>query len=646
MKQIAAQNRAVSAMFDEFSKGVTPLLARYKKPPIVTDVWLMNKEIESAINSELRTLQRRMSEFMKSEAAAAWNLSADKSDAMVNGYIKDLAVSDIAKEGLFNRNLEALKEFQSRTVNGLGLSDRVWKVCEQSKEQLELYMQSGLATGRSAANIAGDVKKYLKNPDARFRRVRDESGKLVLSKPMKDYHPGQGVYRSAYKNALRMTRTETNAAYRSADMERWKKIDFVKGYEVKLSNNHPAVDICDYLKGEYPKTFFFDGWHPNCYCYCVPVLPSQDDFVTYLNNDKLPGSPIKGIPPSAVKYIKDRSASFAGMKNKPFWLKNNFVSRNGVYYPKAGVDKPPVVTGVIKENPLPLPVVSKPVEFVPAKSIKEAEQWALNNLNVKYADFKGLDLEVANDINKSVFNIKAVMPEVKTYGVGNAQRANKALKAEIIEALKKSDWYKQIVKNFSQQAADRQAVMFANNQVSKVGGNTLAWSSNIETVRIPGGTYMDASKYKGVFVNEKYGKSAASINKIVADNERVGWYTKGAKDFGYIMSHELGHEIDKTIGFRSSEVFKAIYNREHAKGIQSVITNISKYGATAGGRSSHMPFEFIAESWAEFITSPTPRAIAKEIGEAMLKGYHDYYLIGTGYKFTEWRAEILKILSK
>jgi len=391
MKQIAAQNRAVSAMFDEFSKGVTPLLARYKKPPIVTDVWLMNKEIESAINSELRTLQRRMSEFMKSEAAAAWNLSADKSDAMVNGYIKDLAVSDIAKEGLFNRNLEALKEFQSRTVNGLGLSDRVWKVCEQSKEQLELYMQSGLATGRSAANIAGDVKRYLKNPDARFRRVRDESGKLVLSKPMKDYHPGQGVYRSAYKNALRMTRTETNAAYRSADMERWKKIDFVKGYEVKLSNNHPAVDICDYLKGEYPKTFFFDGWHPNCYCYCVPVLPSQDDFVTYLNNDKLPGSPIKGIPPSAVKYIKDRSASFAGMKNKPFWLKNNFVSRNGVYYPKAGVDKPPKISGVIRENPVTIKGV-KSSEFLKVGNIEDAKTIIKNIIE-----------------NKSVLKVKSVM---------------------------------------------------------------------------------------------------------------------------------------------------------------------------------------------------------------------------------------------
>jgi hypothetical protein len=387
MKQITAQNRAVSALFDQFSKAVTPLLAKYKKPPIATDVWQLNKDIESAINSELRKLQTGLKDFMNSESMKAWNLSNDKSDAIVNNYIEGLAISDIAKDGLFTRNLEALKAFQQRAINGLGLSDRVWKICEQSKDQLELYMQSGLATGRSAANIAGDVKKYLNNPDARFRRVRDENGKLIMSKPMANYHPGQGVYRSAYKNALRMTQTETNMAYRSADMERWKKIDFVKGYEVKLSNNHPALDICDYLKGEYPKTFFFDGWHPNCYCYCVPILPSQDDFVNYLNTDKLPGSPIKGIPPSAVKYMKDKSGVFNRMKNKPTWLKNNFVSRNGVYYPKAGVDKPPKITGVISESQPIMTPVSNAFSQIP-NGISTEIKTALDAINSVHSDGK------------------------------------------------------------------------------------------------------------------------------------------------------------------------------------------------------------------------------------------------------------------
>lgn len=55
-----------------------------------------------------------------------------------------------------------------------------------------------------------DLRNYLQHPDVLFRRVRDQHGILRLSQAAKDYHPGQGVYRSSYKNARRLTATETN----------------------------------------------------------------------------------------------------------------------------------------------------------------------------------------------------------------------------------------------------------------------------------------------------------------------------------------------------------------------------------------------------------------------------------------------------
>ena len=71
---------------------------------------------------------------------------------------------------------------------------------------------------------------------------------------MKDYHPGQGVYRSAYKNALRTSATTTNTAYRSADYERWSKQDFILGIEIHRSaNNRGPCKICDAMVGKYPK---------------------------------------------------------------------------------------------------------------------------------------------------------------------------------------------------------------------------------------------------------------------------------------------------------------------------------------------------------------------------------------------------------
>lgn len=130
-------------------------------------------------------------------------------------------------------------------ANGFKLSDRVWNITQQTKSQLEFYLDSGVVAGRNANGTVAIYGKFCKIPKKRFRRIRNEKGELVLSQPMKNYHPGQGVYRSAYKNALRTSATTTNIAYRSADYERWSKQDFILGIEVHRSaNNRGPCKIC------------------------------------------------------------------------------------------------------------------------------------------------------------------------------------------------------------------------------------------------------------------------------------------------------------------------------------------------------------------------------------------------------------------
>jgi hypothetical protein len=70
--------------------------------------------------------------------------------------------------------------------------------------------------------------------------VKGADGKLDLSKNAKAFHPGKGAYRSSYKNAMRLTRTETNASYRLADQDQWQRMDFVVSMRVHKSNNHPT----------------------------------------------------------------------------------------------------------------------------------------------------------------------------------------------------------------------------------------------------------------------------------------------------------------------------------------------------------------------------------------------------------------------
>lgn len=55
-------------------------------------------------------------------------------------------------------------------------------------------------------------------------------------------------------------------------------MDFILGYEIKLSHSHPEHDICNTLAGRYPKDFVWTGWHPNDICYAVPIIATEDEY--------------------------------------------------------------------------------------------------------------------------------------------------------------------------------------------------------------------------------------------------------------------------------------------------------------------------------------------------------------------------------
>lgn len=235
-------------------------------------------------------------------------------------------------------NLNALAAFQQRKIEGMNLSTRVWNLREQLRQELELALDLGLAEGKSATRLSRDVRRYLNNPDKLFRRVRDKHGNLRLSKAAKAYHPGRGVYRSSYKNALRLTATENNMAYRTADHLRWQQMPFVIGIEVKLSNNHTCkgvvgrfVDICDNLAGTYPKDFKFVGWHPHCRCFAVAKLADRKDIDEYRRredngedvSDFHFNGEVKTLPRNFKDWYTDNTDRIARAKSQPYFLRDN-----------------------------------------------------------------------------------------------------------------------------------------------------------------------------------------------------------------------------------------------------------------------------------------------------------------------------------
>lgn len=287
----------------------------------------------------IRTLHAAVYEATKRGIILEWEEANKAIDAYLGTMIGRDATKNPNLAGWFARNNAARDAFIARAEGGMNLSRRVWQYSKQLRDEMELAISVAAAEGKSAADLSRDVRKYLAEPDRLFRRVRqyyyDENGdkkyKLVLSKAAQACHPGRGVYRSSYKNAMRMARTETNMAYRSADFERWQALEFVKGFHIGLSKAHPHADICDLLTGDYPKEFKFTGWHPQCFCVVTPITSSDEDFAKQLRA-KLAGDPmpattgkITAMPAAFNEWIKDHEEQIKAAPSLPYWIRDNFI---------------------------------------------------------------------------------------------------------------------------------------------------------------------------------------------------------------------------------------------------------------------------------------------------------------------------------
>ena len=332
-----------------------------------------SKRLSEQANAILRALYSGVYNEIKGGVIAEWGNANKSCDALITSIFGKKVKEDNHYARYFARNKESVDVFFKRKseYGGLNLSQRVWKYVGDFKTEMEMALSVAMGEGKSAATISREVRKYLQRPDMMFRRFRvktgeqdifDADGNVVGKEPvygrvwkrkvvdavtgnvswqtvnLKDYSFGRGVYRSSYKNAMRLARTETNMAYRTADQERWRQLDFVIGYRVVLSDNHPEPDICNDLsakrgekgsRGVYPKDFVFKGWHPQCRCYVVPILADEKEFdkiqEAILNDEPIPES--KSVIREPNKYFQDwwkkNKKRVSEAQSLPYWVKNN-----------------------------------------------------------------------------------------------------------------------------------------------------------------------------------------------------------------------------------------------------------------------------------------------------------------------------------
>lgn len=345
LASIRTLDKRIEKLIDE---AVKQALAQGRKltSADIGRVFQRHPELRAALDKTMQQLNDDLTATIEQGSKDAWLRANAAADAVVAAMANNNAQLAALLNAGTNKpqNDRALRAFQQREMQGLKLSDRVWRATEGMKLDMERAIEVALAEGVPAQKLSERVRELLKEPHRLYRRVRDKDGNLRLSQAAQKYHPGTGVYRSSYKNAMRVARTEVNMAYQASDSERWTRSWWVKGIRVSLSNNHtspdskgrpaPLVDICDELAGDYPADFKFTGWHPQCRCFATAITCEYTDIRDYYRR-KRAGEDMTGYtPPGTIteppeqfkRWMADNSDRLAGAAQRgttPYFIANN-----------------------------------------------------------------------------------------------------------------------------------------------------------------------------------------------------------------------------------------------------------------------------------------------------------------------------------
>lgn len=200
-------------------------------------------------------------------AAAAIKLNGDITNTLFKGappewsaYIPEL------REGMAQAALRTLDAATARALSPNGpvpLSQRIYRSQAWTQNRIERIINSALARGLSVREFAKEVRPFF-SPDV----------------------PGGTRYA-----ALRLARTEVNAAYHTIARNQMVDVPWAEGMKWHLSRSHPKKDDCDVLAtqdaydlgpGVYPVVQTPDKPHPQCFCFTTPVVTDEDLFLDRL----------------------------------------------------------------------------------------------------------------------------------------------------------------------------------------------------------------------------------------------------------------------------------------------------------------------------------------------------------------------------
>lgn len=263
-----------------------------------------------------------------------------------------------------------------------------------------------------------------------------------------------------------------------------------------------------------------------------------------------------------------------------------------------------------------------------SEKISRADKAALvdlvkNEQLAKRADFGDMDIKVARELVDAIRSAKTRYPFLDFPYIGSTQSLNNNLRQNIEANLTRLYVQNNPTAPIDEITAMVKAEISTYMKKFEIEKNDLAVSISVKTpqkvarpkpgmemagyiTEYVGDTF--SSKLNGISINTDNAKDYTKLCQDLLEEEHRGASPKGCASVKYLINHEIAHQLDNCLQlYNDPEIIKEFINHIQLSRDEQ-IANVCTYAST----DIH---EFIAEAWAESQCSPSPRRVARLIGE-------------------------------
>lgn len=243
--------------------------------------------------------------------------------------------------------------------------------------------------------------------------------------------------------------------------------------------------------------------------------------------------------------------------------------------------------------------------FIPAKTIKEANAFAMDVLGIPHADYKGTTIEIANEWNRGLHDNFRRFPELRENFdfVGTCQNRNKFAKKELYPYVMEK--YKRLNPGLTEAQLDKAVKQYITKKYAPpISSHTYAQSCR-------------TGKIKGVTISNRW--QGEKFLDSIKEDVVFKFHPQGCDTIRSILDHEIGHQIDDMLDLwdnvEIAKLFKSMTPGE-------MTNKLSRYAWDNSNRMTER--EFVAEAWAEYVNNPEPREVARKVGEIIEEEYRKF----------------------